>query len=102
MNQYRFETYLFANILLIIINWEIAVNIMSLIWTQHSKMISIYKYYKTATKNSFILRDLIINNADNLSSYLSILYQTSLQNLILEKRNNRSSYQEILLLNIEL
>jgi hypothetical protein len=102
MNQYRFETYLFAKLLLIIINWEIAVNIISIIWKQHSKMISVYKYYKTATKTSFILRDLIINNADNLSSYLSILYRTSLQNLILEKRKNRSSYYEILLLNVEL
>jgi hypothetical protein len=91
MNQYRFETYLFAKLLLIIINWEIAVNIISIIWKQHSKMISIYKYYKTATKTSFILRDLIINNADNLSSYLSILYRTSLQNLILENRKNSSS-----------
>lgn len=102
INQYRFETYLFAKLLLIIINWEIAVNIMSMIWKQHSKMISIYKYYKTAINTSFILRDLIINNAGNLSSYLGILYRTSLQNLILEKRKNRSSYYEILLLNVEL
>lgn len=102
LNQYRFETYLYASLLYIIINWEIAVNMMSFIWKQHGKMISIYKYYKAIAKKVALLKDAVFDPDIYLERYLSALSKLSLYNFVVEKRKHHQSQQDILLFSLEI
>jgi len=97
MNRFRFETYLYANLLLLVIHWEIAANISSLLWLTKKKILSVFKYYKTALRNMALLREALMDSR-RLLWYLNVIYEMCHHNLMAEKRVGKLSQQEIFLL----
>jgi hypothetical protein len=101
MNCQRFETYLYASLLFIMINWEIATNLFSVAWLHTSKALSIMKCYKAIVQTSVQLREALLNPKEKLRNYLKCLNEVSTLFLLLERRKNHLSQEEILLLNLE-
>ena len=101
MNYYRFETYLYGCLLYILLNWEIAVNLISLSWKATGRMLSMYKCYKALKQSCHWLREALFNAGKGLHDYLQVLY-SSIPNLLLEKRKEHLSQEEILLLKLEI
>ena len=100
MKLHRFETYLYASLLHILINWEIAVNMVSIAWYGKGKLLSIYKCFKALRQSEQWLRQALFNKGKSLPLYLKLL-SDSVINLQLEKRKNRLNQEEILHLNLE-
>lgn len=97
MQRWRFECYLYATLLLLMINLEIANNFFAILWRHTSRPLSFLKFYKIAYQYLDVLRKGMLEKTDVLSSYLSFLYQISHEKLITEKRKyHRSPLQEIL------
>lgn len=103
MKLRRFETYLYACLLFILINWEISVGLLSIVWKSRGKLISIVKCYKAIIQSAAMLKEALFEMVeDKLTNYLQLLYQTSFKELLLEKRKGHLSQQEILLLKFEI
>jgi hypothetical protein len=101
MKKHRFECYLYATLLLIMINWEIGAGFLSLIWKARRKIISMYKFFKTASQSTYALREALIK-AQKVKNYLLTLLEISSDRLLVEKRKNHSApIEKILLQNIE-
>ena len=90
MQRYRFECYLYATLLLLMINLEIAANFFSILWKHTSKPLSFLKFYKTTSQNIAVLRQGILGGGDNLINYITFLYEVSHEKLLTEKRKNHS------------
>jgi hypothetical protein len=101
MKLHRFKTYLYASLLHILINWEIVVNMVSIVWYNSGKLLSIYKCFKALKQSEQWLRDALFNRGKNLTLYLKLLSDSG-SNLLLEKRKDRLGQQEILQINLEL
>lgn len=101
MSCHRFETYLYASLLFIIITWEIATSLFSAAWLQTGKALSIIKCYKAIVQTRIQLREAITNPKKSLRYYLECLTEVSTLFLQLERRKNHLSQEEILLLNLE-
>ena len=103
MKQHRFETYLYACLLFILINWEISAGFLSIVWQSRGRLISILKCYKAIIQSAAMLREALFDTKEEkLTNYLQLLYQTSFKELLLEKRKGHLSQQEILLLEFEI
>lgn len=100
MKQHRFQTYLYASLLHIIINWEIAVNLTSIVWNNTGKLLSIYKCFKALKQSRQWLREVLFLRGKNTFLFVKLLIDSAV-NLLLEKRNNRLCQQEILQLNLQ-
>lgn len=100
MQRWRFECYLYATLLLLMINLEIANNFSAILWRHTSRPLSFLKFYKIAYQYLGVLRKGMLEKTDILLNYLSFLYQISHEKLLTEKRKyHRSPLQEILSLN---
>jgi hypothetical protein len=100
MKKHRFECYLYATLLLIMINWEIAASILSIIWKTKRRIISIYKFFKTTSQNTYALRAAMIET-QQVKNYALILLKISSEKLLVERRKNHSApIENILLKNI--
>jgi hypothetical protein len=102
MKLHRFETYLYACLLFILINWEISTCLLSTVWHTKGKLISIFKCYKAIIQTASMLKEALFKAEQKLSNYLYMLYQTSIRQLLLEKRKGHLSQQEILSLEYEI
>jgi hypothetical protein len=98
MKKERFETYLYARLLYILINWKIAVYLNNLWFKETRKLLSIYKCFKAMTLSTDKLKDALFNMSDYFNDYVQSLYNLCKNNLVLEKRKNHLSFEEILLL----
>ena len=96
MKIHRFETYLYATLLFILINWEIVINLSAIIREYTGKMLSVMKCYKALTLTFTILREVLFNAVEKLKGYLEQLYNISNKQLLLEKRKCHLSLEEIL------
>jgi len=96
MKLHRFETYLYATLLFILINWEIVINLQTIIQEQTGKMLSVMKCYKALALTSNILKEALFNAVEKLNLYLGQIYKTSIKQLLLEKRKCHLSLEEIL------
>lgn len=101
MNLHRFKTYLYACLLLIFISWEISNNLLSIVWQHAGKLISINKCYKAILTTYTKLKQALLCEAEQLRPYLETLYQLSTSELLLEKRRNHLSQEEIFLIKIQ-
>ena len=101
MNRYRFECYLYSNLLHIMINWEIAINFFSIIWQKTGKALSILKFFKTTAHHKETFRMALMEGKGKLRKFLMDLYELSCTKLLLEKRNGRTTLSEILHANVE-
>jgi len=101
MSKERFECYLYANLLYIIINWDIAINYFSLIWKDHQKLISMTKFYKTMFNRIYKLRMIFVEQIEKAEDFLESLYKVSVKNHMLEKLRGKKGLEEILVMIIE-
>lgn len=102
MKLHRFETYLYACLLFILINWEITAGLLSFVWEQRRKLISIIKCYKAIIQSVSQLKEALFDADKKLQRYLETLYQLSFKELLLERRKGHLSQEEILLFNLEI
>lgn len=96
MSKERFECYLFANLLYIIINWEIAINFFSIIWREKQRALSFMKFYKTTLQRMDTLRKVIIEQGGRLEEFLINLFETSIQYHLLERKKDELGLAQIL------
>lgn len=96
MQRHRFECYLYSTLLLIMINWEIAINFFSIIWNHTDHSLSILKFYKTTAIQLKDLRAAILKGKQRLTEYISLLYEISLESLLSEKKKGQNGLHEIL------
>jgi len=102
MKLHRFNTYLYACLLFILITWEISVSLLSIIWKQTSKLISIIKCFKAIIQTTSHLQEALFKAGEKLEIYLEKLYKTGIEQLLLERRKNHLSQEEIMLLKFEI
>jgi hypothetical protein len=96
MKLHRFETYLYATLLFILINWEIVINLLTIIKEQTGKMISVMKCCKALVLTFERLKEALFNPDERLKSYLEQIYKMGGKQLLLEKHKGRLSLEEIL------
>jgi hypothetical protein len=96
MKIHRFECYLFSTLLLLMINWEIAINFFSIIWNHTGKALSILKFHKATSTHLSHLRTAILKGKGKLKEFLSLLYEISFERLLTEKKKGHRGLQEIL------
>lgn len=96
MKRHRFECYLYATLLMIMINWEIAVNFFAILW-KHGKPLSLLKFYKTTSQYTATLRRAILESGETSQNYIQFLYEISHEKLLAEQRKGyNNSFEEIL------
>jgi hypothetical protein len=96
MKLHRFETYLYATLLFILINWEIVINLLTIIKEQTGQILSVMKCYKALVLTFGILKEALFNAVEKLQPYLEQIYKISIKQLLLEKRKCHLSLEEIL------
>lgn len=96
MNRYRFECYLYATLLLIMINMEIAVNYFSILWNQIGKPLSLLKFYKTTSQYLPQMQQAIAAPDQKLIDFLKTLFEISKRILLTESRRGTKAFGEIL------
>lgn len=99
MKLHRFETYLYATLLFILINWEIVTNLLSILQEQTGKMLSVLKCYKALVLSAEKFKEALFNPVEKLKTYLEQLYRLAGKQLLLEKRKCHLSVEEILFQN---
>jgi hypothetical protein len=99
MKLCRFETYLYATLLFILINWEIVSNLSTIVKEHSGKMLSVMKCFKALVLTFTTLKDALFNSLQKLRHYLKDLYQICMKQLLLEKRKCHLSQEEILFQN---
>jgi predicted GNAT family acetyltransferase len=101
MHRHRFECYLYATLLLLMINIEIGTSFFAIIIKHAKKPLSILKFYKTASLMSRELRAALLAGGERLVRYLAVLYEISYNKLLTEKRKGQSAaLDDVLLENI--
>lgn len=101
MKKHRIECYLYASLLYIILNWEIAINFLGIIWKYEGLMISMMKFYKTIRQQTHRMRKVIVEDIETTQEFIFDLYSISRELLLLEKRKKKVSLGEIMLLTID-
>lgn len=96
MKLHRFETYLYASLLFILVNWEIAINLSTIIKEQTGQMLSVMKCYKALVLTFDILKEALFTAVEKLKLYLEQIFKMGRKQLLLEKRKCHLSLEEIL------
>ncbi|WP_153798406.1 IS4 family transposase [Foetidibacter luteolus] len=85
--RHRFECYLYARLLYILIFWELAVNLSHICFKVHRGLLSIYKCFKSLIQTKDSLKEILFYAREKLQQYLQKLYDMSMDNLVLENHN---------------
>lgn len=96
MKQHRFETYLYATLLFIMLHWEITTGLLAIAHSHAGKMLSIIKCSKALVLTCIQLQEALFHSVEKLQSYLQMLYEAGIDRLLLEKRKGHLSQEEIL------
>jgi hypothetical protein len=99
MKKHRMECYLFANLLHIMLNWQIAVGFFAVIWQNLGKTMSILKFFKTIEAHKQ-LQNNALKNTELMRDYLLDLYKTAAEKLLTEKKKNKLSMEKIFTISI--
>lgn len=97
MQLHRFECYLYATLLLLMIHTEIGNQFFAILWKHTGKPLSFLKFHKTASQGIMTLREAIVKEKEKILSYLKFLYEVSYRKLLTEKRkHHRLALENIL------
>jgi hypothetical protein len=102
MNRYRFECQLYANLLYILLFWEVAFNFQQIALTYMNKLMSLNKLYKTLVRYVEAFRISIVGGHESLKQYREKKYELDRENLLIEPKNKKVSMADIYLLLIDL
>lgn len=91
MQRHRFECYLYATLLLVMINLEIGANFFAILLKHAAKPLSILKFYKTTSQQIATLREALFHCGEKLISYLALLYEISYKKLLTEQRKGHTA-----------
>jgi hypothetical protein len=97
-NCYRTLCYLYANLLLILINLEIYSCFQTIGYTIHKKSLSILKLMKAGVQYKDRQRNWAVLSGSQIGEELKAMFANLIANTIREKRKNRFNYDEILAL----
>lgn len=97
---HRFETYLYAGLLSILINWEISMAVISEHRKTNGEMLSVFKCFKALKQCRDLLREALFRYKEKLVEYFKTIGDIDKQNLFLETHKGSLSLEEILLLKI--
>ena len=96
MKVQRFETYLYAKLLWLMINWRILWKIHIQLWTENEILISFIKAHKTMLDRMDKFRDIVIDKTNDLIQFINDIYIISPTNHRLEKKKGKLSTMEII------
>jgi hypothetical protein len=96
MKVERFETYLYARLLWLMINWRILWQIQLQLWKEKRILISFIKAHKTILDRMDRFRDIVINKKNDLTEFIMDIYLISPINHKLEKKKSKLSSMEII------
>jgi hypothetical protein len=101
MKVHRFETYLYACLLYILINWEISMALVAGYRNTQQILLSVFKCFKALKQCRDLLRVALFTSSEKLVEYFEKIQRIDPRNLVLEKRKGHLSLEEIIALNIE-
>jgi len=96
MKVERFECYLYAKLLWIVINWKIFWQIQIFTIQQRAIVLSAYKVFKTLKHSLYEFRQAIINGKESLQVYICGIMNINIQQFKLEKRKDKLSLQKLI------
>lgn len=96
MKIQRFETYLYAKLLWLMINWRIIWQIQLQLWNEKRILVSFIKAHKTLLDRMDRFRDIVVNHKNDLSEFINDVYFISPINHKLEKKKGQLSSMEII------
>ena len=92
MKVERFEAYLFAKLIWIVINWKIMWQITIFMFNKHKVEISPYKLFKTLKNRLLDFRQALIKGFEYLCSYINSVAQISHRNHRSEKKKHTQTW----------
>lgn len=96
MKVERFECYLYAKLLWIIINWSILWNINKLIHKNSDKLLSFYKAFKSLKRRIQLFQASLENGKDFLKDFIDKQIILSKKFHILDRKKNKISLYELI------
>lgn len=96
MKVERFETYLYAKLLWLMVNWRILWQIQLQLWKEKRILVSFIKAHKTMLDRMDRFRDIVINKKNDLAEFINDIYLISPINHKLEKKKDKLSSMEII------
>jgi len=96
MHLHRFECYLYATLLLLMIHIEIGNQFFCILWKHTEKPLSFLKFLKTTSQGNMTLREGLLKQTEKIISYVKLLYEASYENFLTEKRHHHSPLENIL------
>jgi hypothetical protein len=92
----RFESFLYAKLLWIIINWMIVWKINQLIHTSTDKLLSYYKTYKSLKERKTELCIAIQAGIESIQEFIDDQISISTKHHLLEKKKNQNTMHELI------
>lgn len=99
MKVKRFECYLYAKLLWIIINWSIVWNINELIHNNSDKLLSFYKAYKSLKNRLQLFQISLKSGIELLKDFIDKQIFLSKKYHLLDKKKNKISLYELIQMN---
>jgi hypothetical protein len=97
MKKHRFECYLYGKLLILMVNWEIAMTYRAFLLRFRGKPLSILKFLKATSRNTAALTKALLIGGRALGQHLESLYQSSTKMLCEKKKDHTAPLEEILL-----
>jgi len=99
MKQHRIECYIYASLLHILINWQIAINFWKMIWHGQKATMSILKFYKTVEAFKFNQLE-AFSHPEKIQRYLTMFFKLARKNLLTESKKNHFAFSKIINISI--
>lgn len=96
MKVERFETYLYAKLLWLMINWRILWQIQIQLWKEKGILLSFIKAHKTMLDRMDKFRCIVINKTNDLTEFINDIYLISPKNHQLESKKDKLGTIEII------
>ncbi len=96
MKQARFETFLYAKLIWITMNWSILQEIGKQLWTKDRILVSIYKGFKTIKDRIIMQWSAFQQGEEAVTNFIESIYKMSPKNHRVEQKKNKISTKDIL------
>lgn len=96
MKYERFVSCIYARLIMLMLNWKIFWELLLKKWASEKLLVSIHKYHKLMMRNFTEIRLKISESADSFYKEINKILSCT-KNLVLEKKKEKLSLQEIIL-----
>lgn len=98
VNEYRLACYLYSRLMFIVLGWQLVWTIAKNMYVIHGKALSFFKAFKTLFKKQIEkFRDALKATQDDMFQFMINFYDLSTTNHLLERRKQKPTSLEIIL-----